>query len=219
MAENETPINFSITVDIPQGFMELPLDTIDESIAQADSLFGSLGAGTVTSAAPAVLQALRVLLSRLAQVNTAYCGLGRHVSAGGRQISSTLTISLTEYGEQRNPRLTLGDVLTGRLAAGEKFKNAEFVELPTRPVLLLDRVKPTPTPDLPGYDLSEPQQQVYQLEAVVPSPDGSAIAVIDLSTPFVDSGEEYLSMIAAMAASIEFRLLPRRSAGPSSLDL
>lgn len=219
MTETETSVNFSIAADIPQGFMELPLDTIDESIAQADSLFGSLGAGTVTSAAPAVLQALRVLLSRLAQVNTVYCGLGRHVSAGGEQISSTLTISLTEYGEQRNPRLTLGDVLTGRRDAGETFKNAEFVELSARPILLLDRVRPTPTPDLPAYDSSKLQQEVYQLEAVVPSPDGSAIAVIDLSTPFVDNGEEYLSMVATMAASIEFRILPRRSIGPSSLDL
>ncbi|MEV4128450.1 hypothetical protein [Nocardia sp. NPDC049707] len=219
MVETEISVDFSINIDIPQGFMELPLGTINESIAQADSLFGSLGAGTMTSAAPAVLQALRVLLSRLAQVNTVYCALGRHVSAGGQQISSTLTISLTEYGEQRNPRLTLGDVLTGRRAAGEKFKNVEFVELPARPILLVDRVKLAPTPELPAYDTSKAQQEVYQLEAVIPSPDGSAIAVIDLSTPFVDSGEEYLSMVAAMAASIEFRILPRRSIGPSSLDL
>ncbi|WP_433681292.1 hypothetical protein [Nocardia sp. CA-119907] len=218
MSITATTANISIAVDVPQGYVDLPLETIDDSIAQAESLFASLGPGAVSSAAPAVLQALRVLLTRLAQLNTVYCGLGRHMSADGQQISSTLTITVSEYGERRNPRLTLGDVLTGRLDAGEKYKNAEFLEISGRSVLFLDRVRSVPTPDLPGYDASELEQSVYQIEAVVSSPDGSAIAVIELSTPFVEHGDEYLLPIAAMAASIEFTITPLQSA-MFSLDL
>ncbi|WP_329405818.1 hypothetical protein OG563_29300 [Nocardia vinacea] len=219
MPTTDTSANVSITVEIPSGYMALPLDTIDDSIAQAESLFASLGPGTVSSSAPAVLRTLRVLLTRLAQLNTMYCGLGRHVSADGQEISSTLTITATEYGDQRNPRLTLGDVLTARRDAGERFNNAEFVEVAGQLMLLLDRVRTVPTPDLPVYDTSEAEQSIYQIEAVVSAPDGSAIAVIELSTPFVEYGEEYLLPVAAMAASIEFAVTPRQSTGPSSLDL
>lgn len=219
MSETDALPTISIAMAVPQGFVALPLGTIDEAIAQAESMFASLGPGTVSSAAPAVLQALQVLLTRLAQLNTVYCGLGRHLSAAGRQISSTLTVSLHEYGERRNPRLTLGDVLKGRCDAGEKFENAEFVEVSGRPVLLLDQVRATPTPELPGYDSSDPEQAVYQLEAVVPAPDGSAIAVIEFSTPFVEHGVEYLSTIVVMAASIEFVPISRRSTTSFSLDL
>jgi hypothetical protein len=214
----DTPMNISITVAIPPGFMSLPLDNIDDSIEQAKSLFAALGPGTVSSAAPAVLQALRALLTQLAELNTIYCGLGRHTLADGQEISSTVTITVAEYGERRNPRLTLGDVLTGRRDAGDRYLNAEFVEISGRTVLLLDRVRAAPTPDLPGYDTSEPEQSVYQIEAVTSSPDGSAIAVIELSTPFVERGEEYLLTVAEMAASIEFTVTPLWPAA-STLDL
>ncbi|MET8650428.1 hypothetical protein [Nocardia aurea] len=201
--------------------MALPLGAIEDAIEHTESLFAALGPGTVSTAAPAVLQALRVLVIRLAQLDTVYCGLGRHVSASGEQISSTLTVSLHEYGEPRNPRLTLGDVLQGRCAAGEMFENAEFVDVAGRVVLLLDHVRAAPTPELPGYDTSDTdtEQAVYQLEAVVPAPDGSAIAVIEFSTPFTDHGEEFLSTMLIMVASLEFVLGPQPSMTPFSLDL
>ncbi|WP_405178968.1 hypothetical protein OG225_34205 [Nocardia sp. NBC_01377] len=139
--------------------------------------------------------------------------------SSGDPITSTLTVSLHDYGERRNPRLTLGDVLKGRCVAGEKFENAEFVEVAGRAVLLLDRVRSAPTPELPGYDLSDPEQAVYQLEAVVSAPDGSAIAVIDYSSPFVGHGEEFLSSMLMIAASMEFVLGPNPPTAAFSLDL
>jgi hypothetical protein len=219
MSTTEASVNVSIAVDIPNGYIALPLDDIDDSIAQTESLFVRIGPGTASSAAPAVLQALRVMLTRLAQLNVVYCGLGKHLSSDGGPISSTIIISLNEYGERRNPRLTLGEVLSGRRAAGETFKNAELVEISGRPLLLLDRIRTLPAPELLKQDSFDSEQAVYQLEAVAPSPDGSTIAVIEFSTASIEYGDEFLPMIAAMAASIEFTTTPWRSGAASSLDL
>ncbi|MBH0778657.1 hypothetical protein [Nocardia bovistercoris] len=208
-----------IAVEIPQGYIALPLTGIDDAIARTESLFAAGDLEMLTDTAPAILQALKTTLTELARLDTVYCGIGRHISADGGQISSTLTVAVSEYGERRNPRLTLGDVLIGRRDAGERYTNAELVDVNGRTVLLLDRTRAVPTPALPGYDLSEPEQQVYQIEAIVSSPDGSAIAVVELSTAFADHGEEYLVPIAEMAASIRFENTSSRSSMPFSLDL
>ncbi|MEU4598225.1 hypothetical protein [Nocardia sp. NPDC023988] len=202
MVTAEVPADISVTVDIPQGYAELPLDTIEESVALTESLFASLDPGMLSSAAPKVLQALKVLMGRLAQYNVVYCGLGTHLSTDGRQISSTLTITLADYGAEQSPRLTLGSVLSGRQRGGERFANAEFLEVSGRLILMLDRIRPVPTPDLANYEGEE--QEIYQIEAIVSSPDGSAIAAVELSTSFVQDGAEYLLPVVAVAASIEF---------------
>lgn len=211
------PASLSLAIDIPDGYIGLPLDDIDRAIARTEATFAQVGPGPVSSAAPGVLQALRVLLARITRLNAAYCGLGRHSASDGQLISSNLIVSLNEYGERRNPRLTLAEVLTGR-CGGETFKNIELVEVSGRPVLMLDRVRTLPTPDLPGRT-PDLDQQIYQLEAVVPSSDGSAIAVIEFSTTFVEYGEEFLPMIIAMASSVHITTSAPRSDTPSSLDL
>ncbi|WP_378737438.1 hypothetical protein [Nocardia brasiliensis] len=212
------PASLSLAIDIPDGYVGLPLDDIDRAIARTESIFAQIGPGTVSSAAPTVLQALRVLLTRIARLNAAYCGLGRHSASDGRLISSNLIVSLNEYGGRGNPRLTLAEVLTGRCGGGETFNNVELIEVAGKPVLMLDRVRTLPTPELPGRT-PELDQQVYQLEAVVPASDGSAIAVIEFSTPFVEYGEDFLPMIIAMAASVDITTSARRSDPRSSLDL
>lgn len=215
----EAAAPLSITMDIPHGYIALPLDDIDGSIARTASMFAELGPGTVSSAAPAVLQALQVLLTRVTQLNAAYCGLGRHSAADGQAISSNLIVSLHEYGERQNPRLTLADVLTARSSGGETFGNVEFVEISGRPILLFDRTRTLPAPDLADRTSAELDAKVYQLEAIVPAPDGAAIAAIEFSTPFVEYGEEFVPMIAAMAASVAFVPPVAQPGTSSSLDL
>ncbi|KAF0846388.1 hypothetical protein [Nocardia caishijiensis] len=216
MAKVEISESISVAVEIPQGYAELPLDAIDEAIARTEALFASLGTGALSSTAPGVLQALNALLNRLAECGTAYCGLGIHLTADGRQISSALAITLADYGAEQNPRLTLGSVLTGRQRAGERFDNAEFLDVAGRLILMVDRTKAVPAPDIPNYDGDE--QEIYQVEAIVASPDGSAIAAVELSTPFVEDGSEYLLPMVAVAASIEFGT-SARAATTSSLNL
>ncbi|WP_433661842.1 hypothetical protein ACQPW1_06550 [Nocardia sp. CA-128927] len=219
MPSAEKPPSLSLAIDIPNGYIGLPLNDIDRSVTQTEAVFTQIGCGTVSSAAPAVLQALKVLLARATQLNAVYCGLGRHSSADGRSISSNLIVSLNEYGERRNPRLALADILTARSTGGETFKNVELIEVSGRTILMLDRVRTLPAPDLPGRTSSDLDAKVYQLEAIVPSSDGAAIAAIDLSTSFIEDGEEFVPVIAAMAASVNFATSAARSSTPSSLDL
>jgi hypothetical protein len=47
--------------------------------------------------------------------------------------------------------------------------------------------------------------QVWQLEAFVPAPDGDQLATIELSTPFVDDGPQFRALVVGMAASVGFR--------------
>ncbi|MFI6997841.1 hypothetical protein [Nocardia sp. NPDC050175] len=209
----------SITMDIPDGYVALPLEDIDGSISRTESMFAEIGPGTVSSAAPAVLQALKVLLTRVAQLNAVYCGLGRHSAADGQSISSNLVVSLNEYGERRNPRLTLADVLAARSSGGETFKNVEFIEVSGHPILMFDRTRTLPVPDLADRTSADPDEKVYQLEAIIPSSDGAAIVAIEFSTSFVEYGEEFVPMIAAMAASVVFAAPVTQPSTSSSLDL
>ncbi|WP_405167113.1 hypothetical protein OG203_19660 [Nocardia sp. NBC_01499] len=219
MSVSETSASVSIAIDIPGGYVALPLEDIDGSISRAGSILAQIGPGAVRSAAPAVLQALKVLLTRITQLNAVYCGLGRHSSADGQLISSNLIVSVNEYGEQRNPRLTLADVLTARSSGGETFTNVELIDIAGRSILMLDRVRTFPAPDLPDRTSVDLDEKVYQLEAIVPSSDGATITVIEFSTSFVEYGEEFVPMIAAMAASVDFATPSVRSSAPSSLDL
>lgn len=219
MSSSEKSTSLSLAVDIPNGYVGLPLDDINRSITRTEAVFAQIGPGTLSSAAPAVLQALRVLLTRISQVNAVYCGLGRHSSSNGQLVSSNLIISLHEYGERRNPRLTLADALTARSSGAESFKNVELIEISGRPTLMFDRMRTLPAPDLPDRSSAGLDEKVYQLEAVVPSPDGAAIAAIEFSTSFVEYGEEFVPMIAAMAASVDFATSVAQSSTSSSLDL
>ncbi|MFI6045189.1 hypothetical protein ACIA8C_26400 [Nocardia sp. NPDC051321] len=216
-SERLTPL--SLAVDIPNGYVGLPLDDIDRSIARTEAAFSHIGPGAVSSAAPAVLQALKVLLTRISQVNAVYCGLGRHASANGTLISSNLIVSLHEYSERKNPRLTLADILQARSNGTETFKNIELIEISGRQILMFDRMRTLPAPDLPDHSSAVLDEKVYQLEAIVPSSDGATIAAIEFSTSFVEYGEEFVPMIAAMAASVDFAPSVAQSSMPSSLDL
>ncbi len=98
--------------------------------------------------------------------------------------------------------------------------NVETIEISGKPMLLSDRIKRFPAPEFPGVEyVEDAQAEIYQIEAVACSSDGSKIAVVELSTPFVDSGEEFLSMVAAVAGSIEFIAVPGQADGSFSLNL
>ncbi|MBF6327447.1 hypothetical protein [Nocardia transvalensis] len=222
MMQDNTPADeTTIRVAIPEGYIALPLQGIDDSISAATSLFEQLGPGGVSDAAPAVLRTLRTFLTRLSSLNVAYCGLGKHRSSDGRTMTSTLVITASRYGEQRNPRLTLADYLSAKEGSAGCL-NVEIIEISGNTILISDRVTRMPSPEFPtsGSEPDEPTEtEVYQIEAVVPSRDGSRIAVVELSTTFVESGEEYVPVVAALAGTIEFIAAPNPHLGKSLLGI
>ncbi|WP_194814981.1 hypothetical protein [Nocardia sp. XZ_19_385] len=205
---------YSISVDIPPGYHELPLSNIDEILSRAQPVVASVLSDDLRPEVPKVVGTLQFMLSKLASKNALYCGIGRHASTDGHPVSSWLTISSLDYGQAENPRLVLHGLATAKLA--DSSWQVEFVEIGGRQVLVSESVQTYPAPDV--ADLAEAGDAVpaYQLEALVPSGDGSAVAAIEFATSNVDQGPEYLAMIFAMVASLEFeKVLPMTS----SLDL
>ena len=206
--------SMDVAVAVPEGFVALPLRDVDGPVNEAGRLFAELGTNGIGAAAPAVLQALRFFLGRLGALGVVYCGLGKHCAADGSEVTSTLVVTADRYGEPQNPRLTIADYLVARTG---DYRNSEVVRFGGKYVLLSDRVMLLPAPEW-DPTVAVDDAEVYQLEAVVPSADGSAIVVVELSTPFVDKGEEFLSAMVAISASIEM-WDTSASMSPSSLNM
>ncbi|MGW5513500.1 hypothetical protein [Nocardia africana] len=197
--------SFDVEVRIPEGFIPLPLRDIDVPVARAEELFTGAGPGQISAVAPRVLQALRIFLRGLGGLGAVYCGLGKHHAADGSDVTSTLVLSTVRYGEPKNPRLTLADYLVTRGRA-EEYMHSEVVDFAGKNILLSDRILRLPPPEWHGQEQEiEGDASVYQIEAVVPSGDGTAIGVVQLSTSFTEKGEEFLPMMFSIAQSLEIR--------------
>lgn len=193
-------------VGIPSGYAELPLEGIAGKLGTAEDVLGDIATGDQKAQAHALIGVLEVFLNDLATTGAVYCGIGRHTSPeDDAVVTSTLVVSHQEYEGTRNPRLLLGDLLSTKSEAGEQGQ-ADLVDVLERPVLFFERVRSMPTPQFPGQpevdeDATSP---IFQLEAHIPSEDGSEMALIEFSTPFVSHGPEFRAMIVQMASSVSF---------------
>ena len=208
----------SIWAEIPTGYFPLPLEDIDTSMARAEEVLTELAPDEVRSAISPVVSTLTVLLQQLAARNTVYCGVGRHLSAvDGSVITSSLVLSHQTVGEKRNPRLVLKDLARKKADAGERGQ-ADLVDVAGRPMFFFERTNMLPTPRLPGQPPvpEDSESPVFQLEAMVPSEDGSELVSIDFSTPMESHGPEFRAMVVQLAASVSFEP-PQQDVG-SRLD-
>lgn len=193
-------------IDIPEGYFALPLDRIGPALDEADSMLTDVADADQQPLIHAVTGVLSVLLADLAARGALYCGIGRHTSPTDESaVTSSLVVSLLEFPGTRNPRLVLGDLVTAKADANERGQ-ADLVDLDGRPVLFFERTRHLPTPQLPGQpDVAEDATSpVFQLEAFVPSGDGSKLANIEFSTPFESHGPEFRMMMAQLALSVSF---------------
>ncbi|HJP75702.1 MAG TPA: hypothetical protein VJ914_15645 [Pseudonocardiaceae bacterium] len=194
--------NTEIWVEIPTGYVPLPTEDIARNMAVATDVIDEQASPEQLPAAHAMIGLLRAYLESLAARNGLYCGVGHHVSAvDGSELSSSLVVALQEYPEQVNPRILLKDLLNTKLAAGDQGE-ADLVDLAGRPALFFESTRVLPTPRIPG--LTGETSTVYQLEALVPSADGSKLVSIEFSTPFMAHGAEFRAMVVGMAASVAF---------------
>lgn len=204
-------------VEIPTGYFPLPLNDVSDNMERAESVLSDVADEEQKPQIQAVTGVLSVLLSDLANSGALYCGVGRHVaSTDDSVVTSSLVISYQEYEGSRNPRLLLKDLLQAKADADERGQ-ADLVDVLERPMLFFERIRRLPTPQFPGQppvpeDATTP---VHQLEAFIPSADGSKLAKIDFSTPFVEHGAEFRAMVVNLAASVSFEP-PATSAESSS---
>jgi hypothetical protein len=192
---------------IPEGYAALPLENIPDTIAVTRQLVAELGPAAQHQLNDHVLDLLGFSLEALAERRTVYCGFGRHRSAvNGQLITSSLVVTLLEFPEERNPRLVLRDLLLGKDNAGEAGQ-ADLVDLPNGPVLFFERTRMLPRPAAPGQHVlaESTESPVWQLEAFVPSPEGDELATIEVSTPLVEHGPQYRTLVVTMAAGVTFK--------------
>lgn len=197
----------SVWARVPNGYAALPLEQIDETMAVVGMALDELAPDSLRPVAAPVIEALGLYLSELANRRVVYCGFGRHRSTVDEDmtLTSVLTLSLQQMPQRRNPRLALKDLVETMAAAGEHGA-PEIADLPNGPVLFLERTNTFAMDD----SVEDAEQggasnaKVYQLRAYVVSADGTQLAVAELSTPFVEHGPEFRTILVAFALSISF---------------
>jgi hypothetical protein len=195
-----------IWAEIPTGYFPLPIDDIEASMARAEEVLIELAPDELRPAVAPVVSTLTVLLEQLAARDTVYCGVGRHLSAvDGSVITSSLVLAHRDVGEKRNPRLVLADLVKLKAEAGERGQ-VDLVDVAGRPMFFFERTQKLPTPRMPGAPPvpEDSVSPVFQIEAVVPSEDGSELVAIDFSTPMESHGPEFRAMMVQLAASVSF---------------
>jgi hypothetical protein len=193
---------FRIWLDLPDSYLPLPLRDIDNVLAEAETTLRELCPPDKQDLLYATLGTFSTLLDELAARNAVYCGLGWHQSpTDGEIVSSTLIVSIQHMGEERNPRLVLGDLVTAAANAGDQAQ-ADLVDLANGPALFVESVRSLPRPTLPGQTGEPGVADVYQLQATVPSPRGEWIVVLEFSTPQVEYGVLYREMMILLANSV-----------------
>jgi hypothetical protein len=207
------PSEPAVWVDFPDGYTALPLDGLDSLMEKAAPVLVEEAPPELRDQVAPVLETLAVLLAQLAARNVLYCGLGRHLDAvTGEMVTSTLTVSHLGFPSKSNPRVLLARLLQAGADAGDAG-HVDLVDLGEKPALIREsvtRIDPRtalappgdPPPADPAPSVSLPP--VFQLQALVPAPDGTAVVMVEVSTPAITAGPQFRTLFAAAAASVRF---------------
>lgn len=192
-------------IGVPPGFLALPVENPAARIAEAGEVLAQFVPEESRALFEATLGSLELLLTELSVRRAVYCGLGFHTAQDGEQISSSLVASLHSFPEKRSPRLVIGDMVTAQEESGEPG-HVELLDLDNGPAMFVEAVRELPTPQLPGGpEIPDgAMSKVYQLRALVPSGDGTKLAALEFSTPRVEHGIQFRTMMALMAATVAF---------------
>ena len=209
----------AIWLELPAGYLPLPIEDSAERLAEAEPVLAELCPPENQDLLYATMNTFATLLAELDQRNAVYCGLGWHTAPDESVVSSTLAVSVQPTGEERNPRLVLGDLVRAAAAAGEHAQ-ADLVDLHGGPAVFFERVRSLPKPALPGQEGDPGRADVYQLEVIVPNEKGSLLAALEFSTPYVQSGTLFREMMVLLANSVSFTPPPTsEDAGTSARQI
>ena len=208
-SEGEPNGELNFWIELPPGYFPLPLTDIAATLAAAEANLRDLAPPDKRELLAAVVGTFTVLLEDLQERNTAYCGLGWHTAEeDGAVVPSSLVVSLQRFPHKRNPRLVVRDLVQIRAEANEHGQ-VDVVDLAPGPALFFECVLTLPRPQIPGRPPNaEPDAEVYQLQALVPSADGTKVAAIDFSTPDLEHGPRFRAMMVLMANSVLFTAPP-----------
>jgi hypothetical protein len=208
----------AVWVKIPTGYVPLPLDDVRENMDVARDVVNEYAGEEQRPTVEPLIEILTSYLEALAARNALYCGVGHHLSSvDGSAVTSSLVVALQEFPEKVNPRVLLKDLVMTKAAADERGQ-ADLVDVQGRPMLFFESGRSLPTPRLPGLPEvpEDAMTTVYQLEALIPSDDGSKLVSIEFATPFVSHGPEFRAMMVIMANSVSLNPPPPSTAAQGS---
>lgn len=209
----------AVWLELPAGYLPLPVENSVERLAEVEPVLAELCPPEREDLLYATLNTFATLLTELDQRNAVYCGLGWHTAPDESVVSSTLVVTLQPTGEQRNPRLVLGDLVQAAANADDQAQ-ADLVDLPGGPALFFESVRSLRKPALPGQQGDPGRADVYQLEAIVPSEQGDLLATLAFSTPNLESGTLFREMMVLLANSVSFTPPPTsEDAGTSARQI
>lgn len=179
-------------MELPAGFSMFPLTDIDSQMDRALKILAPLSPRAVQGALEDLVEVLRTSLEDMRIGGVLYCGMGWHrLPDSDEEVSSWLTVNVQDFGPARNPQLALEEFLRGiPNGAGESSGGVMTEVVDGRPIAYFDNVA-----DGGAY---------CQLRAVVPSEDGTRLAVVELSSSAVDHGPRFRGAVVGVARSIRF---------------
>jgi hypothetical protein len=217
---NDGGESLDVWLRIPPGYLPLPVTDSADRLAEALPTLVELCPPESYELLFSTIDTFAMLLSELEQRNTVYCGLGWHGAPDdeSKLVASSLVVSVQPTGEERNPRLVLGDLV--KVAAdNDDQAQADLVDLPNGPALFFESVRSLRKPRLPGQEGDPGRAEVYQLEVVVPSEKGDRLAALEFSTPQVEYGTYYREMMVLLAYSVAFNPPPGSAEQNSSAKM
>lgn len=191
---------------VPGGFTELPLDVILAPPASAEAnrlqealapLVEAMPDGVTRQQFVAQLASSQQLLRALREAGTVHCSLGVHrddVEGGtGEILHSLFTVSWRDIAW--SPRAVSA---ARAVATAEHHSHIEYLDLPSGPASMGETVR-TPVPES-----GLPPTPLLQIYAYLPHPDCKRMAVLMVSTPEVERGEQYRAILRQIAELTSF---------------
>ncbi len=188
---------------LPSGFIPLPmrelLASVDASEAPGSgsivaSLLAAVGGPVEQQRLRAVLAPVRRMIHALAETGVIHCSVGLHRDDEGDGGMLPSLFTLTWRKLTWAPR----SIMAARMAASaQDAVHVEALELPCGPASLVETHVDAPR----GSGLG---QQLLQITAYVPYPDGERLAILTLATPSVERADHYRALLREIAYLVSF---------------
>ncbi|WP_406446400.1 hypothetical protein OHB14_45145 [Streptomyces sp. NBC_01613] len=188
---------------LPPGFTPLPMRELLASggaSATPDpgdiipSLLAAVGDPAEQQRLVTVLAPVRRMFHSLAETGVIHCSLGLHTDDEG---DGGLLPSLFTLAWRKMPWAPRS-IMAARVAVSvENAVHMETLEVPCGPASLVEAI--VDAPPTPGLE-----QQLLQISAYVPYPDGERLAILTLATPAVERADHYRALLREIACLVSF---------------
>jgi hypothetical protein len=152
------------------------------------------------------LAAMAVVLAELRASNTVYYAVGAHPDGRGGVTTATMAITVVASPLPVPDRDVIATTALQLLQVGSTTGEVrtERLDLGCGPGVAIEDVVRFPAISGTGDTGAAASVAVARTRIAVPLPDGEALAVLDMATPFLDEAENYRDILYGVAHTIAF---------------